>query len=160
LKRLYKSRTNKVIDGVCGGIAEYFEVDPVLVRILFVLFFFFWGSAVIAYIVGMIIMPRRPLVEDEYPEPAAERSRDTGAEPVPEQRSQAAVPAGQGPLIIGIVLVALGAFFLMGNFHFFRDIYWWVRHRFWDFLVPGIIIAVGLALIVRGTDKNSDNKQE
>ena len=53
MKRLYKSRRNKVIDGVCGGVAEYFDVDPVLIRIIFVLFFFFGGSGLLAYIVGI-----------------------------------------------------------------------------------------------------------
>jgi phage shock protein C len=48
MKRLYKSRKEKIVDGVCGGIAEYFDTDPVLVRIIFVLFTFVGGSGIIA----------------------------------------------------------------------------------------------------------------
>lgn len=59
-KRLYKSSKNKMIDGVCAGIVEYFNIDPTLVRLAAVALLFAGGSAVIAYIVAMIIMPRDP----------------------------------------------------------------------------------------------------
>lgn len=57
-RRLYKSDTNKVVCGVCGGIGEYFGIDPTLIRLAFVLFTF-TGSAIIAYFVAAIIMPTR-----------------------------------------------------------------------------------------------------
>lgn len=56
-KRLYKSRTNKMICGVCGGIAEYFNIDPTIVRLAFVAFSFFVGSAILLYLVCAIVMP-------------------------------------------------------------------------------------------------------
>ncbi len=59
-KRLYKSNKNKMIDGVCGGIAEYFNVDPTLVRLAAVLFCVAGGSGLLAYIVAAIIIPRAP----------------------------------------------------------------------------------------------------
>jgi phage shock protein C len=61
MKRLYKSQKNKIIAGVCGGIAEYLDVDPVLIRLVAVLFFFTGGATLIAYIVGMIIIPNQPV---------------------------------------------------------------------------------------------------
>lgn len=60
-KRLYKSNENKMIDGVCGGIAEYFNIDPVLVRLGWVAFCLLGGSGVLAYIIAAIIIPRRPV---------------------------------------------------------------------------------------------------
>ena len=57
MKKLYKSRTQKMIAGVCGGIAEYFEVDPTMVRLGFVLFSLLGGSGMMAYIVAAIIIP-------------------------------------------------------------------------------------------------------
>ena len=57
-KRLYKSNENKMIDGVCGGIAEYFNMDPTLVRLGWVLFCALGGSGIIAYIIAAIIIPR------------------------------------------------------------------------------------------------------
>lgn len=59
-KRLYKSNENKMIDGVCGGIAEYFEIDPTLVRLGWVLFCALGGSGFLAYIIAAIVMPRKP----------------------------------------------------------------------------------------------------
>ena len=59
-KRLYKSNQNKVLDGVCGGIAEYFNIDPTLVRLGWVVFCALGGSGVLAYIVAALIIPRTP----------------------------------------------------------------------------------------------------
>jgi len=59
-KRLYKSNSNKMIDGVCAGIAEYFGMDPTIVRLAAVLFCALGGSGVLAYIIAMVIIPRRP----------------------------------------------------------------------------------------------------
>ncbi len=60
-KRLFKNTTNKVISGVCSGIAEYFAVDPTLVRLgVVALCVFSAGSACIAYIVAAVIMPEKP----------------------------------------------------------------------------------------------------
>lgn len=58
-KRLYKSSTNKMIDGVCAGIAEYFNVDPTLVRLGAVILGCM-GGGVLVYIVAAIIIPRNP----------------------------------------------------------------------------------------------------
>lgn len=57
-KRLYKSTKNKMIEGVCGGIAEYFNMDPSLVRILTVILAICWGSGIILYIVCACIFPK------------------------------------------------------------------------------------------------------
>ena len=59
-KRLYKSDNAQMIDGVCGGIAEYFYIDPTLVRLGWVLFSALGGSGVLAYIIAAIVIPRRP----------------------------------------------------------------------------------------------------
>lgn len=59
-KRLYKSNTDKMLDGVCGGIAEYFEIDPTLVRLGWVLLCALGGSGIPAYIVAAIVIPRNP----------------------------------------------------------------------------------------------------
>ena len=58
-KRLYKSNNSKMIDGVCGGIAEYFDLDPTIVRLGWVLFCALGGSGIIAYIIAVIIIPRK-----------------------------------------------------------------------------------------------------
>ena len=57
-KRLYRSSTNCMLAGVCGGVAEYFNIDPTLVRLAWVLFSALGGSGVLAYIVAAIIIPK------------------------------------------------------------------------------------------------------
>lgn len=57
-KRLFRSSTDKMLTGVCGGIAEYIHIDPTIIRLLFVLFGC-TGTGIIAYIVASIIMPVR-----------------------------------------------------------------------------------------------------
>ena len=59
-KRLYKSATDKKLDGVCAGLAEYIDIDPTVVRLLWVLATLFAGAGILAYIVAAIIMPRKP----------------------------------------------------------------------------------------------------
>ncbi len=56
-KRLYKSRTNKKVAGVCGGIGEYFNIDPTLVRLGFVALSFLAGGGLLVYILAAIIIP-------------------------------------------------------------------------------------------------------
>lgn len=58
-KRLCKSRTDKKIDGVCAGIAEYFDVDPTVIRLAWVIFSLCGGSGVLAYIICAIIIPEK-----------------------------------------------------------------------------------------------------
>ena len=59
-KKLYKSRTDKKIDGVCAGIAEYFDIDPTLIRLVWALAVLCLGTGLLAYIVAAIVLPRNP----------------------------------------------------------------------------------------------------
>lgn len=58
--KLYRSRKEKIIAGVCGGLAEYFGIDPTWIRLAFVLFFFLAGSALLVYLIMWLIVPLRP----------------------------------------------------------------------------------------------------
>jgi phage shock protein C len=127
-KKLYKSRTERMIDGVCGGIAEYFGIDPTLVRVTWVLLTIFGGSGILLYIAGMIIMPTRPVVFS-----------------VPEQPAPVASTRGNHRFW-GILLVIVGILWLMNNLG--------VWHRWWDFswdvLVPTLLILAGIAFLFGG----------
>lgn len=59
-KRLYRSGKDKVLGGVCGGIAEYLNVDPVLIRLLWVAMSLTWGAGILVYIIAWIIVPPNP----------------------------------------------------------------------------------------------------
>lgn len=60
-KKLYKSNQNKMLDGVCGGIAEYFGIDPTVVHLIWALFSLMGGCGILAYIIAAIIIPRNPV---------------------------------------------------------------------------------------------------
>lgn len=59
-KRLYKINQGKMVDGVCGGIAEYFGLDPTLVRLAWIIFSAMGGSGILAYILAAVVIPREP----------------------------------------------------------------------------------------------------
>lgn len=61
-KRLYRSRSDKMIGGVCGGIAQYLNLDPSLIRVITVLLAFGFGSGLLAYLIAFLIIPEEPLV--------------------------------------------------------------------------------------------------
>ena len=59
VRRLYRSKKDKIIGGVCGGIAEYLNIDPVIIRILWIVGILMWGAGILAYLIAWIIIPKR-----------------------------------------------------------------------------------------------------
>lgn len=132
-KKLYRSRESRVIGGVCGGIGEYFEIDPVLVRLIFLILFFVFGVGLITYIIAWIIIPERPLnqseVEYEIDEEAVKKQK--------EKRMK----------ILGYILFGLGIFFIL---KLWFDIEFTLGAEFWSI---GLIL-IGLVLIFKHQSKN------
>ena len=60
MKKLYKSKTDKKLCGVCGGVAEFFEMDVTIVRLIVALVSLFWGTGILAYIVAALVMSYKP----------------------------------------------------------------------------------------------------
>ena len=139
-KRLYRSTKEKMIGGVCGGIAEYFDIDPVLVRILFVVATFAGGSGILAYIICWIIIPERPYA------PAATPATEGAAQPVttPPTPSQPEQNGHRGSAVAGVVLIIIGGLFLADNFlpHFHFSDFW-----------PIILIALGIGILSKSTKR-------
>ena len=61
IKRLYRSRDNRMLGGVAAGIGEYLEADPTLIRVLFALSFLLGGTGILVYLVMWLIIPEKPL---------------------------------------------------------------------------------------------------
>ncbi|MBW6470726.1 MAG: PspC domain-containing protein [Methanosarcinaceae archaeon] len=59
-KRLYRSKNNSMIAGVCGGMGEYLDMDPTFIRLLWILFILAGGSGILAYIIAWIVIPQHP----------------------------------------------------------------------------------------------------
>ncbi len=61
MKKLYRSRDNKVLAGVCGGIGEYFEIDPVIIRLIWIVLTMIWGGfGLFLYIIAIFLIPLEP----------------------------------------------------------------------------------------------------
>lgn len=58
-KRLYRSKKERIIAGICGGLGDYFDIDPTIIRLFWIIFVFLWGAGLLAYLVGWIIIPQK-----------------------------------------------------------------------------------------------------
>lgn len=79
VRKIYRSRTKRMLGGVCGGLGEYLNVDPTIIRLIFVVLFFGGGSGGLIYLIMWILVPEEPLPGDvevieveEASEPAEE----------------------------------------------------------------------------------------
>ncbi|MEK7848265.1 MAG: PspC domain-containing protein [Chloroflexota bacterium] len=129
-KKLYRSATNRMIWGVCGGLGQYFDINPMLVRIVFVILAFASGAGVLLYILLAILLPPGDVPVPVSPEgiPPGELDRASGE-------------LTRGAMAAGIILVAIGVVFLLSNL----GLFWWFR---WGSLWPVILIAIGVAILM------------
>ena len=137
---LFRSRTDKVFGGVCGGIAKSLNTDTFLIRLIFALLFIFAGGGILLYIILWIALPEEPfpMFHEGASAPGEESATDTGqsypgGEPVPYYRHR-----NNGTLIAGLILIGVGLAFLADRFI--------PRVHFGDFW-PVIIVIAGIALI-------------
>lgn len=134
-KKLYRSRRDKMLGGVAGGLGSYFEIDPVLIRIIFIAATFISGVGLVSYILLWIIVPFEPVVRVST-EPPVTAQEDYELLDSDTKRKRGAV--------IGVVLIALGAIFLADNFLPFFDF-----EEFW----PLLLIAIGVGLLWNANKK-------
>jgi len=127
LRLLRRSRSDRVIAGVCGGLGRYLGVDAVLIRIAALVLVFAGGAGIILYVIGWIAIP-------EEPEQAADGSPGSAPLSAPTERTA-------GALVIGLLFVLLGVFFLLDQV--------WPDFLSWQYVWPIALIAVGIAVIVR-----------
>lgn len=134
-KQLYRSKHNRVISGVCGGIAEYLDLDPTLIRLLWVLITIPGGIGFIAYIVSIIIIPENPQ-QLGVPSHTQEKTSIVHVENrTPEEISY------KNRMLAGSILIVLGLFFFSKQFFHWLDI-----GRLW----PLLLIGGGIYVIYRG----------
>jgi phage shock protein C len=129
VKRLYRSRTDRMLAGVAGGIAEYLAVDPTLVRVVFVVLALAGsGIGLLVYLVLWLIVPE-------------EGSAAGSAGSIIVRAGDRA----EARVIVGVVLIALGILYLLRNLGF-PWAFWLDGRIVW----PAIIMVVGLLLLLRG----------
>lgn len=172
-KRLYRNRYDTVIAGVAGGLAKYFNIDPIIARIVFVVLAFTGGGGLIIYIILWIALPVDPdLSYHSYnfkstyqnPEPAAtdqpadsgtggetKTETNAGGESFSQKYGPYAEPEkkqGEGNLIAGIVLIVIGGLFLATRF---------ISHISFRDLWPVLLIVGGILILKSSLTKPKNN---
>jgi phage shock protein PspC (stress-responsive transcriptional regulator) len=148
-KKLYRSRNKKVVAGIAGGLGDYLDVDPVIIRIIIVLTTIFNGVGLLIYIIMWIVIP-----EEEY-DPSKIKSERSYTENT-SQSSEANFTEGtnkkvqsekssNGRIIFGVVLIFIGIVFLFERFVPFFD---------FEFIFAIGMVALGLALIFNFFNKS------
>lgn len=140
-KRLYRSQTNKVLGGVCGGLADYLDLDPVLVRILFVILALANGIGVLLYFLLWIVIPSSEFASATAGNaPLGERVQNMSYELRDSMRGN----SKQAPIWIGGALILAGVILLANSLNI-----WWLRWIRFDTLWPLLLILAGLFLLTR-----------
>ena len=145
-KKLYRSVTDKMLAGVCGGLAEYFAIDPVIVRLIFVLAVIFGGSGILAYIILWIIIPQKPYIITPFNTNPPSGDSSSSTEEKKSENSNSDMnyvninkTQSNRSIYAGAFLILLGGIFLLDNFvpHFHFGDFW-----------PLILIGLGFAIIL------------
>ncbi len=133
-RKVYRSKTNRMLGGVCGGLADYFNVDVVLIRLLLVFAFLAGGIGLLAYLIAWIIIPE-------------EGSGHLGSTVNGSQESDEGFPKPQqafdrqGQVVIGLIAILIGFFLLIRQFVPFFP---------WHTIWPIVIILIGIAIMLGG----------
>jgi phage shock protein C len=146
-KKLYRSREHSMIGGVCGGIAEYFDTDPSLIRLALVLLFFAGGVGVLAYIVAWVIVPQKPLITAST---AAETQSEDTSTSSPTS-SDSIEEVNKPRFILGTILIVLGGLFLLGSLHVWH---WFSFFKLW----PIILIIIGVMIVTKGMERSESHE--
>jgi phage shock protein C len=144
-QKLYRNETDRMIAGVCGGLAKFFNVEATVVRLVFLLLFFLGGSGFLLYLILWIIVPQESHtagtpqdVVQANAQDMAQTARNLGQNVGGSTGDVAQSAARNGPLIFAVLLIFLGGWFLLQNlFHIDLGQFW-----------PLILIIIGLALLI------------
>jgi phage shock protein PspC (stress-responsive transcriptional regulator) len=141
-KRLYRSRNKKVVAGIAGGLGDYLDVDPVIIRIIIVLITIFHGVGLLIYIIMWIVIPEeqydtsKKSAEPLYAEDTGQKTESNFAEGT--NTSSQPEKSSNGRIIFGVILIFIGLIFLFERFIPFFD---------FEFIFAIGLVALGLALI-------------
>lgn len=135
-KKLYRSRHDRMLTGVCGGFAEYFSVDPLIIRLVWILISLFYGAGIILYIFAAIIMPENP-------------------EHVVEVKGEKPKKSNDSTLFWGGLFILIGILLLFRQMGFFHNFHFW--HIPWQIIWAVFLILIGGFLLY---NSNQEDKAE
>lgn len=149
-ERLYRSRTDRVFAGVCGGLAERLNVDPSLIRIAWVVLALATAVVpfVVLYVVMALIVPERPAGKEAARSAGEGGPTPSGGEaPAGGGRSSARATSDDLALLLGAGLVVIGLVFLV-------DRWFWIRID-WGLVWPAALIVIGLLLVLQALRRSA-----
>lgn len=136
-ERLSRSRDDRMLFGVAGGMAEWMDLDPAIVRLVWALLILAGGVGLLLYIVAVIVIPEAPF-EANGAAPVAELDQ-TRREARLAPRAARRQGSGGAGMVFGLVLVVAGGWFLIERYVPALDTSWFI---------PGVLIVVGIALVI------------
>jgi phage shock protein C len=145
--RLYRSETNRTIAGVCGGLGEFLGIDPLIIRIFFIIWTILGEAAVLVYFILWVVIPNKSVSDaggSFKSEELGSRIRQMGSElgEVTRQPSQELIT------FAGVGLIGWGVYFLVRNFGFP-----WLNWDFSLYLWPALLIIAGAIVLFRATSR-------
>ena len=142
-KKLERNPMNKVIGGVCSGLADYFNLDVALLRVLFVIALLFASFGFWLYVILWMVLPERQLTTDfgQQKTDFGQRTTDKG-QSVEENKKLTSI-------VSGVIIILIGLVFLINNFIPIN----WIR-KLW----PLILVVVGIVMIYKASMKGGDNE--
>jgi phage shock protein C len=146
-KRLRRSRTDRVLGGVCGGIGNYLDIDPIIVRLFFVLLSLGNGVGVFLYLVLWVVIPSESAEHMDLGKQVGEATGEMGERAgklAAEIQETARGPRQPATRWIGIGLLVAGAYYLLRNLNVT-----WLRWLDVDLLWPLLLIVAGGFLLIR-----------
>ncbi len=181
-KKLYRDEYHKTIGGVCAGLAEYFDIDVTVMRLVFVFAAFAGGVSLIPYIILWIVLPKKGYLFNNFNSPTVDytvppqQPGNFNAQPPYKESAYQYSRYGSDPYtggdlkqpfanyalpkkksnagaIIGMVLIIVGVLALIDNLDLIPDFDFWR-------LSPIVIVFIGAALLVSGRNKQHSDKQE
>ncbi|MEW6194639.1 MAG: PspC domain-containing protein [Bacteroidota bacterium] len=146
-KKLYRSRRARVFGGVAGGLGDYFNLDPILVRIIFVIITFATGVGILLYIILWIVIPEEPFelaykINLENTQTTTGESTETNSKSF--EQFQVEPQKSKGSIIAGVILIGIGLVFFADRFI--------PSFRFGD-IFPIVLVLIGIALIWNSVKK-------
>jgi phage shock protein C len=138
--KLYRSLSDRMIGGVCGGLGTFLNIDPVFIRLLFVLLLFGSDFGFILYLLLWIVIPEEGKAYGFKEDSVGERVKSMGSD-IQQAVTQ---PHPQSGLILGIGLIVVGGFMFLNRMDFS-----WLRWVDMDYIWPILLIVAGVVLLFR-----------
>lgn len=136
-KKLYRSNTDYVISGVCGGLAEYFGIDAIIIRIIFIMFALAGGGGLIIYILMVLLLPNYGENENDLTKEIKSKVKNVAS----EIKKEVKIKRDGGRTILGLIVFMIGSILLWN--HFFP---YTIRFEvFW----PSMMVVFGLWMILK-----------